>query len=272
MKKRLLADFDLLIVDADGTVAPHLAVGLANEIARRAVLKMIYSRHRAKREVLSTSQNFVSVVKYVFKHVPKFSHRLKDYCDVVTILLYGFKFHVIRSINNILNSFNLPTTNKLLINGVVNVFKNFDFMSVMYTKKDIEKVLYPGVKDLIKSAGSAKKVMVSEDFVIHGEERHLTGYFKDLLGLNEIVSNDVFVGKKGVTSKIRIKDKHDKCNAAKDVIKRYKAKKVAFMCNDFEDVEIANLPQVKLVIANNPPHRLRKVADYIVDNDYTSLI
>ena len=62
--KERIRKTDLLIIDADGTIGPHLTVGLANQVALYHLVKLIDKDFKIKkRKILNTGQNIVEILR-----------------------------------------------------------------------------------------------------------------------------------------------------------------------------------------------------------------
>ncbi len=149
--KQQIKDTDLLIIDADGTLGPHLTVGLANQVALFYIVRLINKDFKIKqKKILNTKQNLLEILKNIKKFNPSFC--LHDYYMVFKIILNGILLHATKWVSDLL--FNLGITqnysNSLLIKLYLFVMKGVNLNDFVYTADELKKNAYPGVFELIK--------------------------------------------------------------------------------------------------------------------------
>ena len=132
------------------------------------------------------------------------------------------------------------------------------------TKKEIERSLYPGLRKFL-SRFSAIRAAISQSFVYNGIGAEVLA---KMLNIKFLHCNKLLLNKNGTVKEatINITSSADKKRIAKGIIKKNKAKNVAVIVNDYEDLGLTEL--AKLVIMKEPPLRMKHLADVEVRKNY----
>lgn len=258
-----LKDIDILIMDADFSIAPHITAALANKIAKHYCIRL-YDRNvsvQKEKQFLTTAQAVSDIFSYVFSHAPHPSVSLKDYLIVLRLACSGICLHALRLIYSIFGIANSTA----LINVFCWALKGIDLRPFLFTKMEIENSLYPGVKDLLMKF-KGKKIMISQSFSCNSKMVEL---YKEVLPLNTIHSNELILDKNGRIEKT--KASINSSRAKQEIASIYKGR-ICVLVNDATDRGLCELTQTKLVIANNPNWIIKKYATVAIRNDYRSLL
>lgn len=251
---------DLWLIDIDGTVAPHLTVGLANKIFLSNFFRLFNKIYIFNR-ILNTKDSFKIIIKFLFGNLNlkknKNNNKIKIIKTLSSLSYFGVKLYLIRWYNNIINLFRDCVDNTYLIKTFVKMIKknniNPDYYS--FSTKEIENSLYPGIKKFLKNK---KIIAMSQSFCFKGGIE----LYKKILGIKELHCNNF--------NKITISTSFVKKKKSLAAIKKYKAKKVGVIANDNIDIEMVKLAD--FCILNNAPRKLRKYGDIHVKNDYNKII
>ncbi|HIH42772.1 TPA: hypothetical protein HA246_03945 [Candidatus Woesearchaeota archaeon] len=314
-KQELLSIYksaDLLIMDADETVAPNITVGLANEIFDHLILETLTNAEfDEKDKTILTPHGMLSKVYHQIKE-SKLAPKKNFYRYVLLSKLF---FSGLRLYNHKITSqllaklIHRKSNHKKILKIVVNMLTDEKIRVLfekstgakgiaryLYSKDEVENSLYPGVKDFVgylsqrslksKTAKKSeskklKKIIISESFSIDNniinskkQQLGLVEHYLNIFSLNALISNQFICEKEGIIKdiKINIQSAEDKKRFAQEAIAKYKAKNVIVMANDWEDWEMCTLPEVKLVILRNPPKGLEKYAHVVLKEGYAGLI
>ena len=224
-----MKDIELWIIDIDDTIAPHLTVRLGYDIAKKQLKNF---------ELLKLSYT----------------------------LAYGAVLHINKLYNDICNYFGVYKSNARLIKIFIEIAKKVDLSEYLYSRKEIERKMYAGVKEFISKL-NGRKVMLSQSFSFKGG---LVERYKEIFDA-ELVSNELFYDG-GLRWSVKIKNKYNKRRHAEEFARKYKAKSVGIIMNDYEDLELLNMKNVNMVIMKRGPKKLRKKADFVVENSYLPLV
>ncbi len=222
-KQELLAIYkkaDLLIMDADETVAPNITVGLANEIFNHIILETLTNEEfDGNNKTILTPHEMLSKVYHQIK-ASKFAPKKNLYRYV---LLSKIFFNGLRLYNHKITSqllaklIHRKSNHKKILKIVVNTLTDEKIRALfekstgaksladyLYTQKEVENSLYLGVKDFVSYLSRLqkenankknkklknkniknkllKKIMISESFSISSA---LKNPKKETLGLVE---------------------------------------------------------------------------------------
>lgn len=212
---------DLFIIDADGTIAPHLTVGLANKITRLYLNKCFNLGLEIKLSYTSET------LRDIIRRIKNFSlvGKIKDYCSLVEICFYGVSLYVLKYSNDVLtNLFRVRLSNKLLLKIFLQVLKKVNYMAILVSKQILEKSLYHGVKKLLSENKKAKKIIISQSFSVKGENE-LIDIYKQILHVDEIYCNKLIIRiNKIIGYELNVTGSKDKFRIALNYINKTKAK------------------------------------------------
>jgi hypothetical protein len=253
---------DLLIIDADGTIAPNLTAGLANKIAKFHILRLINKNIKPQKEsrILTTKDAISDIVKHLVKCKIRPSTNIAHYFMVLKLALFGILLHATRATSNIVGC----KDNTFLIKLFRESIEGINLRPFLFTKKEIENSLYPCAKEFVKSL-KCKKVMITQSFKCANS---MVEHYKIILGLDAIISNTMALDKKGRlrSMAIKISGAASKARCAAKI----KAKNIVLLANDNTDIGIAALPNVKMVISRKPTRILRKLSTISI-RDYCEI-
>jgi len=288
---------DLIILDADGTVAPNITVGLANEIFNQLLLETLTDRNINERNkvILEPRNN----IKQLFREIRGSKLSIKrgraKYFLLAKLFISGLRLYNRRltsqfaaqlkhnkaSHENLIRLVVQTLTGKKMQLLVEKATGNSSIEDYLYTKKQVEQSMYSGIIDFIKHLKKQNKkvkiVMISESFAVKGKLNNknlgLLEHYRRILPLNDLISNEFCCSSDGCIKSVRINVQRaaDKEAFAKKLISRYNAKNVAVIANDWEDFLLCILPETKLAILRNPPRSMRKYAHIVVKEGYEGL-
>jgi len=281
---QLIASLDLLILDADGTVAPHMTVAIANDIVRRQYMVTIFGidkdPHFSKR-LLNTKETAFEMAHFLMKTKLKLSKSRRHYKRLLWLFSQGLGLHILKKINDLMDFFGIrEPSSARLIKGFIQVLQGEDISEFLYEPEVIKESMYPGIIDVLnymrKRNVILKTAMISQSFglVPVGKEKGFLDQYVKILKLDDLVSNSIEYDRAGKINKISVDVKcaDDKLKVAKQLIKKYRAKKVGIIINDYSDIKMAEMPETRLIIARNPPLKIRKLAHIVVNDNYEGLI
>lgn len=252
-RQRKLAD--LWLIDIDGTVAPHLTVGLANKIFL-SYFSRLFNREYKFNKILRTRDSFKIILSFSNLRKIKSKSKLKTLNVLLSLSYFGTKLYTIRLYNNFINLFRGYIDNTFLINTFVSMIKknkiNPDDYS--FSVEELENSLYPGIKEFLKDK---KVVAMSQSFCFNGGVE----LYKRIFGLKELYCNSF--------DKIKISTSVDKKKYCLKAIKKYNPKKIGVLANDYIDIDMIKLAD--FCILNNAPKKFRKFGDILVKGDYRKL-
>ena len=256
LKKRL-ASLDLFLIDIDDTIAPHMTVGIANTLARDVISSCFFNEKLENPDhIITTKENVSFILKSFFKNKIVFTKNKKQYKDLFFVLYYGIKLHILKLLFNLTNASKIyHVSNECLINNFLLLLKktNTNITKYQYNNQQLQKSLFPGVKEFLEKIKTTK-IAMSQSFDV--------GTYKQLLHFDKIIDNNI--------NKIQIKNSNDKYRIAKNLSKD--KKEIGILMNDYEDEELLKLSNVKLIIMKSPPWRLKKKADVIIQKEYEYLL
>lgn len=262
--KEQLKKADLLIVDADNTVAPHLTAGLANKIAKYHIIKLIDKKVKFFREnkIITTRKAIKDILKYILTFRINPSLNIKDYLISMRLMIFGLLLHITKFIFTLFG----VEDNSFLISLYKKTLRGIDIRPFLFNKKELENSLFPYAKELIRKV-KCKKVMISQSFKCKGK---MIEHYKPILGLNEVISNELILDKNGKIKKFEIKITGSSSKVK--FAEKFKALNIVIMGNDCADLGLAELPNSKIVIARKPPYKLRRISDFVVKDSYKDLV
>jgi hypothetical protein len=291
-------DLDLIILDADGTVAPNITVGLANEIFNQLILETLTNRNINERDkkILTPRQNLKQLLKEIYgsKFAPKrgrakyfllaklFINGIRLYNKRITSVLIAHLRHKKASHEKLLKLVVETLADKKIQSLIKRATGDESVADYLYTQNQVINSLFPGIVDYIKYIRKHNKkvkvVMISESFAINGKLKNkdlgLVEHYTEIFNLNDLISNEFFCDRDGrITNvKINVQTAKDKEMHARNFINKYKAKNVAVIANDWEDFLLCRLPENKLVILRDPPKRMKKYANIVVRDGYKTVL
>lgn len=219
-KDELLAIYnqaDLLIMDADETVAPNITVGLANEIFNHIILATLTD------ETLGQEDKIILTPKDMLKKVIGDIHSanlhpkktLAGYVLLSKLLLKGVKLYNKRISSQIMAKFaHTKASHKKILDIVVNTLTDKKMRNLfekvtgkdsisnsLYTLAEVENSLYHGVKEFVDHLSKQsskknklpnkknllKKIMISESFSVENSLKNskIKNSKKESLGMVE---------------------------------------------------------------------------------------
>ena len=245
-KEELLSIYknaDLLIMDADETVAPNITVGLANEIFDHLILETLTDKEfYGNDKTILTPRQMLSKVYHQIKG-SKFAPKKNLYRYVLLSKLF---FSGLRLYNNKIASqllaklIHKKSNHKKILKIVVNMLTDQKIRELfekstgakgiaryLYSKDEVENSLYPGVKDFVgylsqislknkskttkKNKNKLKKIMISESFSIDNNLKNskkqslgLVEDYTEIFKLNALISNQFFCEKEGIIKDVKI--------------------------------------------------------------------
>lgn len=269
LSKKIPKNIDLLITDIDDTFLYHRTVANANSIFLNEVCRLFNAK--PDKEILGAWQ---TIGKMIYIKITNL-HRLRLKKNVILRILFLLKIalvlysmdaaRVILGRMGIKNSINermiikwAETVKKLEIKG-----SDYGF-----DKKTTKKALYPvvtGIYQTIRSTNpKIKTAAITMGFKVKGKKEPI----QEILKLNYYLSNEFVCGKNGKIKgcKINIKNCRDKKKTAENLIKRLKAKRIAVIIEDYEDLKLLELKNVAEVMYS------RKIRKFVGKKVFKSAI
>ncbi len=255
---------DLLIIDIDDTFIYHRTVALANKI----FLNTIYSffGKKVKEEGLYTTKKSLFLM---FKVIILNFFRLKfDKTTIkkfVNLLIIGVYLHLLNFIREINNRFFKPISCEKIIKVWANTVVSLNIKSSEYQlskdviKKNLNKKVLDFYNSLKKLNPNMKVVAITQNFVINGDN------VKEILGIDLIKSNRFVVEKGYITGFVlNMKNAKDKKKIADEVIKKIKPKSIGLFVEDYDDISLLKLKNLKFVLYKKKLKRFICKRDNIV--------
>lgn len=268
-KKNIPKNIDLLIVDIDDTFLYHRTVANANMIFLEEVCRLFNAK--AEREILGTWQ---TLGKILYLKITRL-HRLRLKKDVVFRILFllktAFVLYPLDAARVLLDRVRIKNNiNSRMITRWAEAVKKLGIKGSEYgfSKETVKKALYPivlGIYQTIRNSNpKMKTAAISMGFKARGKKEPL----QELLKLDYYFSNEFLCGKNGrITGyKINIKNGQDKKRIAEKLVKRLKAKRIAVIIEDYEDLKLLELKNVAEVMYS------RKIGKFIGKKVFKSAI
>ena len=267
--KNLIKKADLLILDIDNTLVPHLTVGLANKMMIWQIRKVFLSECKKILfdTIPCTKDSFRELFDSMFRRRLKLSRDIEDYVNFFILGVFGITMYAVEFGQTILNYISPgKPDNKVLVVLFVEMVKacKINLKLLPHTKKEIDDSFYPGLRRFLGKF-KAKRAAISQSFVYDNIGAEVLA---KLLNIKFLHCNKLLLNKDGTVKEatINITSSADKKRIAKGIIKKNKAKNVAVIVNDYEDLGLTEL--AKLVIMKEPPLRMKHLADVEVRKNY----
>lgn len=240
---------DLLIIDIDDTFIYHRTVAAANKI----FLELVYSifNKKLKEDIYATKKSFFLIFNLIFFNF--FRIRInKNIKKIVKLIKTGIYLHILNIIRKINNRFFKIISCEKMIKVWVETVIDLQIEAEDYeiSERVIKNNIYKNVFDIYKSLKSKYVLAITESFNIKEDP------IKKILDINEIISNR-FISKKRIISgyEINVSKGEDKKRIVEKVIKKVKAKNIGIFIEDYDDVELLKLKNLRFIAYNK---RLRR--------------
>ena len=255
---------DLLIIDIDDTFIYHRTVALANKIFLK-IIYGVFGKKLKEDKLYKTKKSlflmFMVVILNFFR-LKLDKIRIKKFFKLVKISVYLHFLNFIREINN--RFFKLISCEKIIkvwANTVVSLnIKSSEYqLSKDVIQKNLNKKVLDVYNSLKKLNPNMKVVAITQNFVVNGDN------VKEILGIDLVKSNRFFV-ENGVISgfELKVKNGKDKKKIADEVIKKFKPKSVGLFVEDYDDISLLKLKNLKFVFYKKKLKRFICKRDNIV--------
>jgi len=212
---------DLLIIDIDDTFIYHRTVASANKIFLNSLCDFSIKR-------------------------------------IIRLAKTGIYLHILNIIRKINNRFFKVVSCEKMIRIWADTVINLKIKAEDYEipEKVIKRDIYKNVFDIYNQLNTKYVLAMTESFNVKEDP------IKDILGIDEIISNQ-FISDKGiiVKYKINISKGKDKKRIAEKVIKKIKAKNIGIFIEEYDDLELLKLKNLRFIAYNK---RLKRfIPNYI---------
>lgn len=252
---------DLLIIDIDDTFIYHRTVAIANKI----FLDTFYGFFGKKvKDRLYTTKKSVFLMFKALNFRFKFDKiKLKKFIILVKTAISLHFLNFIRKINNrFFRIMSCEKAIKIWASSVVSF--NIKPEEYQLSKDVIEKNLNRKVLKIYNSLKrlnpNMKVVAITQNFVVDHD------YVKEILGIDFVKSNRFVVDDGIITGfSLNVKNGRDKKRIADEIIKKFKPKSVGLFIEDYDDVSLLKLENLKFVLYK------KKLKRFIDKRDITLL-
>ncbi|MFH1053697.1 MAG: hypothetical protein V1740_04765 [Candidatus Woesearchaeota archaeon] len=233
---------DLIIIDIDDTFLYHRTVAIANRLFVKSLLG-------EKGEFYTTGEGIRKILINPFK--------IRFNKKSLILAKTGLQLHLMNIYRQITKRSSENLIRKWADTVVEIGVKEQDYK---IPEKTIKKIIYPNLfgiyKRLRKNNPLMKVLALSQHFKVGKDP------IVNILGINESESNEFAINNKGIINdyKIKIKNKRDKLMLAKKTINKQKAKSIGLIIQDYDDLGLLELDNIKLIVHSR---KLRKYAKNI---------
>ncbi|TKJ17806.1 hypothetical protein CEE44_04745 [Candidatus Woesearchaeota archaeon B3_Woes] len=256
---------DLLIIDIDDTFIYHRTVAIGNKIFLET-LSGFFGKRLNDNRLYTTWNSIFIVFRVVILNFFRFRFskgNSKKFFKLIKISFYLHFLNFIRKINNRL--FNIICCEKIIkvwASAVVSLhIKTEEYqLSKKVIEKNINKKVLSVYNSLKRLNPKMKVVAITQNFVVNSDS------VKEILGINLVKSNR-FIVDNGIISdfELNVKNGRDKKKVADEVIKKFKPKSVGLFIEDYDDVSLLKLENLKFVLYK------KKIKRFIDKKDITLL-
>ncbi len=256
---------DFLIIDIDDTFIYHRTVALANKIFLNTIYGFFWKKVKENKLYKTKKSLFLmfGVIILNFYRIKFDKSRIKKLGKLIRTAFYLHFLNFLREVNN--KFFNIISCEKIIkvwANTVVSLnIKSSEYqLSKDVIKKNLNKKVLDVYNSLKKLNPNMKVVAITQNFVVNGDN------VKEILGIDLVQSNKFFV-ENGVISGfvLNVKNGRDKKRIADEVIKKFKPKSVGLFVEDYDDVSLLKLENLKFVLYK------KKLKRFIDKRDITLL-
>lgn len=241
---------DALIVDIDDTFLPHRTVAAANQLYIDTFRRMFGLRDRSK-QILSTGQTAVRIMKIVFSRLHQFNPSLDDLKRFVLLTWSAAVLHTFFVLRECANKTGISVSNEWAIRFWAETIlrlkieaKDYGFRSA-YILNALYKNPLRILQQLRKANPGLRAIGLSQDFSIAQELDPVA----KLLSLDHYVSNEFIVKNKIIVSgKTKVLNASDKLRVAEQLIYDNNAR-IGLMIDDYDDLALLRLKGVRYVWA-----------------------
>ncbi|MFH1316066.1 MAG: hypothetical protein ABII01_00955 [Candidatus Woesearchaeota archaeon] len=228
---------DLIIIDIDDTFLYHRTVAIANKLFVESILG-------GKEEILTTGESIRKILR----------NPLKIRFNKKTLMLAktGVQLHLM----NIYREITEKSSEKLIRKWAKTVVK-IEVREEDYKidEKTLKKKIYPKIlkiyNKLRQDNPGIKIIALSEHFKAGKDP------IVKILGIDKSISNEFLANNKGIIDnyQLNIKNSNDKLMLAKKTIKEQKAKSIGLVIQDYDDLGLLELDNIKSIVYSR---KLRK--------------
>jgi len=252
----MISKLDLLIIDIDNTFIPHRTV----DAGYRLFLKnfsQLYGKKLENGEYYTTSRAWSAAFRITAKEFLHLRLKKAPLTRLMMLTIAGFHLNLLYVFRGVINRFIRRMGSERIIRTWVKVVLN------SRVKKD---ELYPG-KDLIerstdkrvlaiyekirKENPGMKVIAISQNFMIDKDP------IKEILTIDELHSNRFVYNKEGLITgcRVSVQNGHDKRRIAERMVKKYKAKSIGVVVEDYDDLELLEMKNIALVMCSRKKQR-----------------
>lgn len=267
MKNKIIPKIDLLIIDIDDAFIYHRTVAAANRIFLKEVAKL-FSVKTGEKKLLTTAKAFTEIFKIVFANFFRIRLGKKNLCRLYALSVSALSLHILNVFRELSGCFGGGRSNRKMIMLWADTVKklNLKYGDYLISKRTLKANLYPEMikayKKIRKENPNAYVAAISQNFSIDGKKDPII----DLLGIDFMKTNSFRCSKGFITGyDIDVADSHDKKSIAEAIIRKRRPKGIGLIMDDYEDLGLLELKNLKLVVYT------KKIERFIDKNKYIAV-
>lgn len=246
--EKFLKNIDLMIIDIDDSFIYHRTVAAANRIFLKTLCKLF--RVRLKKGFFTTKSAFSEILR-IFSRARHFNPEKKTIYRLFVLSCSALMLHLLNIVREIVNRFGCNLDNRLMIRIWAETIKalNIEYSEYMLSKRVLKRNIY---KKMLRVCKAIKKsnpkicvAAISQSFSISGRKDPI----KALLGIDFMITN-IFYCRKGRINDygIIVGGGRDKKRIAQDIIRKRRPRSIGLVIDDYEDLELLKLSNIKMVV------------------------
>ncbi|MBU0536516.1 MAG: hypothetical protein KKE20_06105 [Nanoarchaeota archaeon] len=264
--ERLPKNLDLILIDIDDSFIYHRTVAVANRLFLNNFcglfgesIKGFFTTKDAVRKMLRT----------VYKRWKYFDPDFRRVYGLALLSGSAIALYFLDFLREFINAVGGSMSNRPIIEvwSRTMILLRPECREYHLGRDDIKDNIYPAMKrvyDEIRRRNSKAFITaITENISIEG----MSNPIMDVLHIDQMEKNTFFCRKGEIVDyRIDVGDRHDKKRIAERIIRQRKAKKVCIIIDDYEDLGLLELKQVKAVICTP---KIRRLVD---DSKYESVL
>ena len=243
-----LKDIDLLIIDIDDSFIYHRTVAVANRIFLDNFLGLFGTRAEG---FFTTKETVIEVLKVIYRRLFSFRPRKNNLYNLLVLSGSALLLHTLNLTRVAVNMLGGRMSNRTIIGLWADTvaYLGIDCDECIISKETVKKNIYPEMKQIYDEIKSMDPHMfvaaISENLSVEGRKDPIMG----ILGIDFMKTN-MLLCKKGKINgcKKDVCDGKDKRRIAEEIIMIRRPKKVGIIIDDYDDLELLSLKDVKVVV------------------------
>lgn len=260
-------NIDLMIIDIDDAFIYHRTVAVANRIFLNEIAGLFSARIEEKK-LLTTTNAFKEIFKIVFRNLFRIRLRKKNLGRLYALSVSALSLYALDVLRELSGLFGGGRSNRKIITLWAYTVKKLNIKCSDYviSRKIIKASLYPGMieayKKIRKENPKVYVAAISQNFSVDGKKDPIM----DLLDIDFMKTNSFRCTKGFITGyDVDVADSDDKKRIAEAIIRKRKAKSIGLIMDDYEDLGLLELKNLKLVVYT------KKIERFIDKNKYIAV-